>query len=390
MIASLIQYLIDQDIPSVFYFHLQSQRWILLLPQPLPGWSELLTDLPLTEPVEVFFESYEQSLRHLDEELALRARQLHAHIPEMPQWSQSFGVKYRLEISSQDLQQQLGVAPVLYQRQMLGPQKSSYLAILAQIQRDIRLGEYYQCNYTERFLWEWSGTDWMVQLVLQFLSKGTTGVLGPMAHLILDARQQFLLLSNSPECLLEQRDHFFYSYPMKGTWPRSVALKERWADQKNSAELMMITDLVRNDFNAFGEPNAEVVKVKTFIALQHLWQQISILRKPCGDHSYEEARRALLPAGSITGAPKYASSKRLLELEQTQRGAYCSTTTIGSGQRWQTSLNIRTMHVNLASALAALGFGGGITLRSDPQQEWQELWLKYESFNQLWNIRKHG
>jgi para-aminobenzoate synthetase component 1 len=92
--------------------------------------------------------------------------------------------------------------------------------------------------------------------------------------------------------------------------------------------------------------------------------------------SWSEIFAALLPAGSISGAPKSAAKRIIVENEQTPRSTYCGVMGWVHGDQAVLSVAIRTFWRE--ALFIHFGTGAGITWNSDAQAEWEETQLKAE------------
>lgn len=183
-------------------------------------------------------------------------------------------------------------------------------------------------------------------------------------------------VSASPELSLAVRDGYVTSRPIKGTGRTAADLRD-----KDRAENLMITDLVRNDLQRVCVPGT--VEVTELLALeQHpgLVHLVSTVRGRLADASPADAFRdlfeAALPAGSVSGAPKSSALRLIAELEPVPRGPYCGA--IGwidadSGDA-ELAVGIRTFWWR--DGVLRFGTGAGITWGSDPAAEWAETELK--------------
>lgn len=185
------------------------------------------------------------------------------------------------------------------------------------------------------------------------------------------------LVSASPELFLRRDGEVVTSGPIKGT----ATTPERLLD-KDTAENIMITDLVRNDLHRVCRPGS--VEVPSLLAVQrhpglvHLVTTIrGRLRAGVG---WREILTALCPPGSVSGAPKVTALQAIAELEPTPRGPYCGAIGIVDADRGiaELAVGIRTFWIDTeeATPLLRFGTGAGITWGSDPEQEWQETELK--------------
>ena len=172
--------------------------------------------------------------------------------------------------------------------------------------------------------------------------------------------------------------------PIKGTRPRGQGPASDWAlaeallaDPKDRAENIMIADLTRNDLSRIcrdGSIREEAVcALESFATVHHLVSRIS--GRMSDGLGAVDALKALFPCGSITGAPKVEAMKTIADIERKGRGPYCGAIGyIDDRGAADFSVAIRTMIVDRspANSRVTIPVGGGVTLRSDPQAEYQE------------------
>ena len=168
--------------------------------------------------------------------------------------------------------------------------------------------------------------------------------------------------------------------PIKGTRPRRAdpLADERSAfdlltSAKEVAELVMITDLERNDLGIvcdFGSVTVpELLKLERHEQVFHLVSTVEGRLRAGVDHA--AAFRACFPGGSITGAPKKRAREIIAELEPTPRGLYTGALGwFGFNGESQFSIGIRTVVVERGEAHFQVG--SGIVADSSPEAEWQE------------------
>jgi anthranilate/para-aminobenzoate synthase component I len=182
-------------------------------------------------------------------------------------------------------------------------------------------------------------------------------------------------VSASPELFFEVERHRVRCEPMKGTAPPE-ALSSLQSSEKDSAELAMITDLIRNDLTPLCVPRSvRVVNERRFIELPYAIQTVSDIEGVLLPNSaLREILTSLHPGGSITGAPKRAACEIISRLEPTPRGAYCGTLGYHSGERSTFSLLIRT--AEKVEAGWVYGVGGGIVWDSVAAKELEEVHVK--------------
>ncbi|HLT22541.1 MAG TPA: chorismate-binding protein [Bacteriovoracaceae bacterium] len=195
-----------------------------------------------------------------------------------------------------------------------------------------------------------------------------------------------MILSNSPECLFTLQGDYLYSMPIKGTVKKKKnaikkQVKDLFNDPKEDSELIMISDLIRNDLNRLSNGDCEVPKIKKPLVLNNLIHQYSLLKTPVQKHwSLFDIISTLFPGGSITGAPKINAIRTLGRVERYKRSVYCGTTILSWKSHLTGSINIRTAKINVEERLWTYGAGGGITLKSQAHSEFSEMESKVESF----------
>lgn len=195
----------------------------------------------------------------------------------------------------------------------------------------------------------------------------------------------YTLHSTSPERFLSlTAEGCITSRPIKGTAPRGkteaedrLFASDLACNEKECAENLMIVDLMRHDIGRVGKTGSmcvpEFLKVERFAHVHHLVSEVQGTLKPGCD--VFDLLRATLPAGSVTGAPKHRALQIIAELEASSRGAYCgSLVCIGVDGRMDSAVLIRTV-VRHGHTLN-VGAGGGVTILSDPQKEYEEMRLK--------------
>jgi para-aminobenzoate synthetase component 1 len=197
------------------------------------------------------------------------------------------------------------------------------------------------------------------------------------------------IVSNSPERFFRIENRAdgarnIIAEPIKGTRPRGASAQEDDAlaralmvDPKERAENMMIADLVRHDLSQICEDGT--IREQSLCALmrltnvQHLVSTISGVLKE--RTPFSAVFSALFPCGSVTGAPKIAAMQAIADYEGVGRGPYCGAIGyIDDGGAADFSVSIRTLMIE--GSRVTLPVGGGITLRSKPQDEYEETIAK--------------
>jgi para-aminobenzoate synthetase len=216
------------------------------------------------------------------------------------------------------------------------------------------------------------------------------------------------ILSSSPEQFLSwNRQGTIDMVPMKGTVKKSTDMtfakaSDILASPKESAENLMIADLIRHDlYRALGSnASVEVVKLCEVVEHETVYQLVSHIRANPPDDierlpEVEKQAKVIecgltalqqtMPPGSMTGAPKKRSCEILSQLEQRPRGVYSGVLgylDVGGGGGF--SVCIRTAFSSDDDTENGLqtwriGAGGAITVLSDVDAEWEEMRTKMES-----------
>jgi len=183
----------------------------------------------------------------------------------------------------------------------------------------------------------------------------------------------------SPEIFVRIREGRIYSYPMKGTIDATIpdAREQILNDTKEAAEHATIVDLIRNDLSMVA---GEVVVanyryVEELATNQGKLLQVSseIVGKLPDDYLSHlgDILFRLLPAGSITGAPKPKTQAIIAESETYQRGFYTGVTGYFDGHQLDSAVMIR--FVEQDGEKLVFKSGGGITAQSEMEREYKEM-----------------
>ena len=183
----------------------------------------------------------------------------------------------------------------------------------------------------------------------------------------------------SPESFVRIRDGVISSYPMKGTISCSVpnALQTLLGDVKEAAEHATIVDLIRNDLSRV----ADYVTVRRYRYVERLETCNGSILQTSSEiagllpQDYRchlgDILMAQLPAGSITGAPKPSTMAIIREAEGYDRGFY--TGVAGICDRGQMDSCVLIRFIDKEAGRLFFKAGGGITVQSDWQKEYQEV-----------------
>ncbi len=179
------------------------------------------------------------------------------------------------------------------------------------------------------------------------------------------------IASASPELFLERNGEVIKTTPIKGT------SKVDDFGEKDRAENVMIVDLMRNDFGAICKPGSvdvpRLLSSESHPGLFHLVSDIT--GRLSAGISWSKILTSLLPAGSISGAPKSSALKLIKEIEKIDRGPYCGVIGWIDNDQALLSVGIRIFWSQNDGRIN-FGTGAGITWQSDAASEWEETQLK--------------
>jgi para-aminobenzoate synthetase component 1 len=183
----------------------------------------------------------------------------------------------------------------------------------------------------------------------------------------------------SPEIFVRIRGNRIASFPMKGTIDASVPNAEQviLSDYKEAAEHATIVDLIRNDISMV----AEKVWVERYRYIDRIHasdktllqvsSEIAGLLPDDFDGQYGDLLKKLLPAGSITGAPKPRTLEIIEEAEEYNRGYYTGVMGYFDGENFESAVMIR--FIEQEDQQLIFKSGGGITALSNAKSEYQEV-----------------
>ena len=250
-----------------------------------------------------------------------------------------------------------------------------YLDSVDTVLHHIREGDIYQANYTTRITVHSGQDPYGTYLRLRQLS--------PAPYAAYLNFGDYRVLSSSPERMLRRRGRRVTSGPIKGTIARGLGGREDARSRrvllgstKDRAELLMIVDLIRNDLGRVAEIGSVTVdslfRTETYASLIHLVGDVSARLKPGA--GLRDVLCALLPGGSITGAPKRRAVEILRGLERVPRSVYTGVIGYSYGDEADFNIAIRTMTYQKGEY--HLHAGGGIVADSTPEREYAEMMLK--------------
>jgi len=252
------------------------------------------------------------------------------------------------------------------------PDRDAYLRSVQMAKRYIQQGDIYQLNLARALKLNDPAPALDLYKQIQHVSPA------PFSGFLQAGSYQ--ILSSSPECFLKVDGSRIQTRPIKGTRPRgadpqsdATLAYQLQSSEKERAELLMITDLLRNDLGKvcrYGSVmTPEIMKLERHPQVHHLVSTVEgVLRADC---THLHALRECFPGGSITGAPKFRAMELIEQLEPQARGPYTGCMGyLGFNKMSQWNILIRTAirtHRELT-----LHVGSGIVADSDPESEFQE------------------
>ena len=258
--------------------------------------------------------------------------------------------------------------------------REGFVGAVRRAKEFIRQGDIYQVNLAQRLCVPTAGDGWSFFERLHAVSPAPYS-----AYFDFDDWQ---LVSSSPELFIRLNGSEMRTRPIKGTRPRSgdpvrdaQFTYELQTSPKEMAELVMITDLLRNDLGRvceFGSVQVpDLVKLEKYPQVQHLVSTVDGRLRP--EFTHTEALARCFPGGSITGAPKVRAMQIIDELEPVTRGPYTGCHGyLGFNRESMLSISIRTAVVQ--EKVTSFHAGAGIVADSEPEMEYEETIAKARGF----------
>ncbi|MBS3915366.1 MAG: anthranilate synthase component I family protein [Bacteroidetes bacterium] len=253
--------------------------------------------------------------------------------------------------------------------------RQDYLNSISDIRNDIENGTYYELNFC---------TEWKAGNASEFdpyMAFYYLNTLAPAPFSAFIKWDDNYLLCSSPERFLLANNDQIISQPIKGTRRRqsnphmdAEAKTELMTSEKDRAENVMITDLVRNDISHFCIPGTvEVEELCGVHSFSHVHQMIStITGKMRPETSVQDIISSMFPMGSMTGAPKVKVMEYIEKYEDFKRGLYSGSVGYLEDGRMDLNVVIRSLQFNNRNKRIAYHTGGAITYDSIGELEFQE------------------
>ncbi len=250
--------------------------------------------------------------------------------------------------------------------------RERFESMVARIIEYIRAGDAYQVVPSQR----WSAP---VPVEAFSIYRGLRAV-NPSPYMYFLDFGDFELAGASPEPLITVSGSHVSTRPIAGTRPRGASAEddrliaeELLADPKERAEHVMLVDLGRNDLGRvceYGSVNVdEFMVVENYSHVMHIVSNVGGTLRP--EVGALQALRSLLPAGTLSGAPKVRAMQIIDELEPVKRGGYGGAIGwVSYGGDLDTCIHIRTVVVK--DGVAHIQAGGGTVADAKPDYEFRE------------------
>ncbi len=268
--------------------------------------------------------------------------------------------------------------------------KNEYMEAVRKIREYIICGDVYQVNMSQRFEMDFKGDAFSL---FKMLYKKN-----PAPFFAYINAENHKIISTSPERFLLRKKNRIETRPIKGTRPRGKTCEEDaffkknlQKSEKDSAELSMIVDLLRNDFGKICKAGTvKVLNHKRIEAYDNVYHLVSDVEGELKENiSAADIIRAVFPGGSITGCPKIRAMEIIDELEPVRRHIYTgSIGYISFHENMDLSIAIRTAVI--FNDKIFFSAGGGIVFDSDPEEEYEETLHKGKTFFTLLENNKEN
>jgi len=250
--------------------------------------------------------------------------------------------------------------------------KEQYCGIVEKAKHHIKEGDIFQIVLSNRLSAPYEGSLLNAYRVLRTIN--------PSPYMFYFAGTDVEVAGASPETLVKLQDGILHTFPLAGTRPRGKteegdkALEEDLlADEKELAEHNMLVDLGRNDLGRISKfGTVEVEKLRAIERYSHVMHIGSTVRGEIRDDKDAlDAIEAVLPAGTLSGAPKIRACQLIGDLENNKRGIYGGAIGyIDFTGNMDTCIAIRIAYKKNGKVFVRSG--AGIVADSVPEKEYQE------------------
>ena len=251
-------------------------------------------------------------------------------------------------------------------------EKEEYCGMVERAKHYIREGDIFQVVLSNRLEADMEGSLFDTYRILRTMN--------PSPYMFYFSGDSMEIAGASPETLVKLEDGRLYTFPLAGTRPRGADReederleRELLADEKECAEHNMLVDLGRNDIGRIA--GIGMVKVEKYMSIQRYSHVMHIGSTVSGslreDKDALDAVDAILPAGTLSGAPKLRACEIINELEDNKRGIYGGAIGyLGFTGNMDTCIAIRLAYAKNGKVF--IRSGAGIVADSEPEKEYQE------------------
>ncbi|HWI21633.1 MAG TPA: chorismate-binding protein [Baekduia sp.] len=245
-------------------------------------------------------------------------------------------------------------------------ERGEFEAMVSRIVEYVHAGDAFQVVPSQRWSADLGGID-------PFSIYRGLRVVNPSPYMYFLDFGDFQIVGASPEPLVTVHGREASMRPIAGTRPAGSDVEEFLADEKERAEHVMLVDLSRNDLGRVCEYGSvavdEFMVIEAYSHVMHIVSSVSGVLKP-GTPAIE-ALRSILPAGTLSGAPKVRAMEIIDELEPVKRGGYGGAIGyLGYSGDLDTCIHIRTVVVK--DGVAHVQAGGGTVADAKPEYEYEE------------------
>lgn len=268
--------------------------------------------------------------------------------------------------------------------------KSEYCRMVSKAKEYIREGDIFQVVLSNRLDADFEGSLLDTYRVLR-----TTN---PSPYMFYFSSDDIEIAGASPETLVKLENGVLHTFPLAGTRPRGITEEEDkqletelLADEKECAEHNMLVDLGRNDIGKISEiGSVQVEKYMSIEKFSHVMHIGSTVQGKIGQgYDAVSAVDAVLPAGTLSGAPKIRACEIINELENNKRGIYGGAIGyIDFAGNLDTCIAIRIAFKKNGKVFVRSG--AGIVADSIPENEYQECINKAKAVITALEIAKEG
>jgi len=250
--------------------------------------------------------------------------------------------------------------------------KEKFINMVEKVKKYIYEGDIYQAVISRRFEAEYQDSLLNAYRVLRTIN--------PSPYMVFLQNEELQIISTSPETMVRLRDGLLSTIPIGGSRPRGKDLQEDeniaaelLRDEKEISEHVMLIDLAKNDLIKVSEISSvrisDYMKLRRYSKIMHITTELQ--GQISKDKDALDAIRAILRAGTLSGAPKVRACEIIEEIEKEPRGIYGGAIGyIDFSRNMDTCIAIR-MAIKRKNRVY-IQAGCGIVAESDPEKEYEE------------------